>query len=227
MEKQLKQMKEEEFVKKLLEGEKDFTFVELNDANLSQHAKKINKFTRKEREEYNTYFHWGAGKFWDIKTDEYGEKIISIEELAKKFRLGDNNFYFPIDISHSVLTNVNGNGLELPYLIGEQTQFEGGTFEKANFKHSNLNLSELTRTNFRNSRFDHANLSRSDIRTSDLRGADLAYTILDSASLRSVDIRDANIDETDLGHTFLVNVRADPKQIERINQLKEKYPTFK
>ncbi len=183
MGKKLIKISKQEFIRKILAGEKDLRYVQLPaDTDLVELDK---------------------GKF---VVGELGELIVYLRESAKAGVFKAN----PLMVNGSSFRGVKMMGLELPFLQAEDADFSGAwlygvELYKANFQRANfsqryncpetcLEDADLSGANVRQSVLANAWTDRIILRNADLRGTDLSYAYLRGADFEGAEMTDANLE---------------------------------
>jgi len=154
-------MKGEDFIRKILEGERDFYGIEL---------------------EYNFDLsgHELFGKMQDFLRKQYLAKnpiIINNSDLSGVKALGLHLPY--VKFESSILWNSN-----FEYAVLNFADFHNADLTYADFKHV-----ELDHTDFRNANLQHVNFEHANLYFSDFRGANFDFTQLLGADLVLADLR--------------------------------------
>jgi len=140
----LKGMSGEEFAKKVIAGERDFSKIEILPWK-------------------GTGLHYPAGNFkYDFNNDGYDlmEKLRGLQE-----KLETN----PIVIDGSDFSNIIANGLEIPYLRAIETNFKNSWLLNSNFSYgvftgADFTSADLENVNFHSAEFHEANFEYANLK---------------------------------------------------------------
>ena len=165
MEIKLKSMDGKDFVKKILEGERDFSRIKLE-----------NGFNLEGFKDLQIYLHKADLQYYPIILD-YAELInIQARRLELPFVSGKRINLFGANLCGADLYRANLYRANL-----EKANLEGTNLEGTNLYRANLPRANFWGANLRGANFWGANLERAN-----LRGADLQEVILEGANLRGV-----------------------------------------
>ena len=177
-----KQMKGEDFIKKILEGQRDFYGIEL---------------------EYNFDLsgHELFGRMLDYLRKQYLAKYPIMINNSDLSGVKASGLYLPyLKVESSILWNSN-----FEYSILSFADFHNADLTYADFKHAELDHTDFRNANLQNVNFEHANLYFSDFRSANfdstqLLGADLVLADLRGARNleKSFNLRCATFAETNV-----------------------------
>lgn len=141
----LKSMKGDEFIKKILAGERDFSYINL-----------IRGF--------NLNFKKG------VNLNDYLEEFKNLQDYLKSQNLKEN----PIDLTNSNLNYFKAKGIYLPYVRANFTNFQKSnlgyaTLEHADFMGAHFENATLSYADLKNANVRGVNFSGSDFGFTDLR----------------------------------------------------------
>ena len=160
MEIKLKSMDGKDFVKKILEGERDFSRIKLE-----------NGFNLEGFKDLQIYLHKADLQYYPIILD-YAELInIQARRLELPFVSGKR-----INLPRANFWGANLRG----------ANFWGANLEKANLEGTNLERANLERANLRGANLQEANLERANLQEADLQEVILEGANLEGANLRGV-----------------------------------------
>ena len=162
MQTERKQMKGEDFIRKILEGERDFYGIELEyNFDLSGHELfgKLQNFLRKQYLVKNPIM-INNSDFSGVKASGLYLPYVKVESSI----LWNSNFEYSIlnfaDLHNADLTYADFRHAEL-----DHADFRNANLQQVNFEHANLYFSD-----FRGANFDSTRLLGADLVLADLRG---------------------------------------------------------
>lgn len=161
MQPERKQIKGEDFIRKILAGERDFYGIELEyNFDLGGHELfgKMQNFLRKQN----------LAKY---------PITISNSDLSG---VRTSGLYLPyVKLEGSVVWNANFDYAVLSF----------ANFHNTDFTHSDFKYAKLDHTDFQNSNLEHVNFEHANLYFADLKGANFGYTRLLGADLILADLR--------------------------------------
>lgn len=167
-------VKGEEFIEKILDGERDFRRIRLEEGfDLSQHPhfNRLQNYIRKE-----------AGlAIWALSEPEP-------RRPKEPNRLKES----PINLSNSELRHLIAKGLYLPYTISFNTDFSHSDLSGV-YTDQCLRETDLSYSNFRNAKFRDVNLSSSHLRCTRFRGADFEDSAIGGSRLYHTEFNNADL----------------------------------
>ena len=120
-----------------------------------------------------------------------------IDELIKKYKLGERNFS-KLDLRYLNLSGINLRNINLEGSNLEGSNLEGSNLEGSNLKGSNLEGSNLTYTNLNYANLKEANLQKvylsyASLKNAILNGVNLYKSYLNCANLEKSQLQNANL----------------------------------
>jgi uncharacterized protein YjbI with pentapeptide repeats len=161
---QLMFVKGEEFIKKILSGERDFSKIELEEGFDLCGNEKFN-----ELQEY-------------LKKSDLISNPINVEG-AKLRRLDADGIYLPF---------IRAKGVNLKHAALMGANFENAQLENANLRYAKLSRMKLTNANLRNADLKLADLDLASLVGATLTGADFEAADLEYANMQSADLKGVN-----------------------------------
>ena len=184
---QLIYMKGEELVKKILEGERDFSKIELE-----------------EGFNFNT-----AKGYTEMQEFLKNYKNLESEPLnfnySKLINIHARNIYFPF--VQAIETNFFGSNLRNSNF--QNSKLKSSNLRKTILRSLNGKKANLTKTNLTKTNLYRANLTEANLNHAKLYKANLCFAKLDCANLDYADLRNSNFDKTRLLEVSIKNAEIE------------------
>lgn len=169
-----------EFVEKILSGERDFQNLRLEPGfNLSMHESYKDLNIRQ--------------KFVSVKTNPYlisGSSFLFLNaELDWSYAIGKNTSFYGANLNKS--------------------DFRHSILQGSDFTHTNLEHSNFYRANLRHSRFDYSNLQNASFNYASLNGVSFQSSYLRDANLGNAKLKYVNFKDANLTFASLMNADLD------------------
>lgn len=162
MQTERKQMKGEDFISKILEGERDFYGTELEyNFDLSGHE----LFGRLQNYLRNQYL--AKAPVIINNSDLSGMQAIG---LYLPYAKVESSILWNANLQYSVLNFANFRNADLTYTNFNHAELDHADFQRAELQHVNFKHANLYFSDFRGANFDSAQLAGTDLALADLRG---------------------------------------------------------
>ncbi len=205
----LRNMKREEFIERILKGERDFSNIRFEPRTfLSLYEEGFRKMDK--------YLRFYVDEILEDPVVLNDSEFIGVvaNELFLPFVRGERAYMRRIHLERAYLRGADFKGVNLEggFLWG--VNLWGANLEGAYIQGANLEDAELGEANLRNAYLWGAYLGSADLRKADLEGANLGRAVLRRANLEGANLKNANLAEADLRWADLKDANLEGADLE-------------
>jgi len=222
MQNKLKKMEGEEFVRKVLDGERNFKNISLEEGfDLSGYEgfSEMNDYLKKQNLKDSPL---------DITNSEF--KFVKASGLylpfvkGRKANLEDANLWYAnlwnANLGYANLWKANLWNANLGYANLWKANLEDANLENANLENANLGYANLRKANLWKANLRKANLWNANLWYANLENANLWYANLWYANLENANLENANLENANLWYANLENANLEKANLKGVRNLK-------
>ena len=168
-------MKGEEFMKKVIDGERDFSAIVMNDEDLTKDVEMYVAFNGTLQ-----------------RQESIGSREVRDELMYH------NTHHTPLILNYASLRGVSAPGLRMDRVQAFETQFHGSNLQNAVMNYANLSSAEFGSVDLQCAHIDFSCLNNVKMNYVDLRGARFIGSMI-----RKIEMRDSNCEEANFLNTII------------------------